>query len=333
MYVSGSSGGGAVNTSFTTLKAAFTAINSQSTQAGNNITITLTSSITETDSAVLNQPSVSNWNSLVIYPTVAGVTISGNVAGPLIKLYSADNVTIDGRVNRAGSANLTLVNSSTSETNLSGATRTSTIRIDSDAVKNAIIYCNIQGSQTSLSSGVIFFAGATSTSTGCDSNTVSNNNITGLSAGRPTCLLYSIGFSSQSRDNSNNNITNNNFYNFLNPSISSKGIIIGSSNLEWIISGNSFFETTTFNTTSSASYEIISVSLGSSDNILIENNYIGGNSPSASGTWLKTGNNNSFIGISYGSFSVYAGTIKNNSIRNFNWQKQIMEVLLLQVFT
>ena len=51
---------GAANGSYATLKLAFDALNLETTQAGNVITISITANTTETASAVLNQPAVSS---------------------------------------------------------------------------------------------------------------------------------------------------------------------------------------------------------------------------------------------------------------------------------
>lgn len=50
----------------------------------------------------------SDDTSILIYPVGTGYTISGNAAGALIELNGADNVTIDGSVNQAGAADLTI---------------------------------------------------------------------------------------------------------------------------------------------------------------------------------------------------------------------------------
>ena len=120
--VTGSTG---ANGTYATLGLAFSAING-SAQTGNNIVITLTASTNETSSAVLN---AGTWTSVNIYPTVTGITISGNLSAPLIDLNGADNVTIDGRVNATGTLkDMTIVNTSTSAT-----AGTSTIRFINDA--------------------------------------------------------------------------------------------------------------------------------------------------------------------------------------------------------
>jgi len=77
---------------------------------------------------------LSNYTSITIYPTLPNLTISGNISGYLITLNGADNVTIDGRVNRTGSTpSLTINNSNTNggEVNFINTPENSTV-----------IYCN-----------------------------------------------------------------------------------------------------------------------------------------------------------------------------------------------
>src|SRR5690242_381473 len=103
---------GAANGSYATLKAAFDALNLETTQAGSTITVTVVNSTTETAAPILNQPSVSSWTALTIQPGASPVTVSGNITGAIIKLNGADNVTIDGRIGGSG-RNLTISNTST----------------------------------------------------------------------------------------------------------------------------------------------------------------------------------------------------------------------------
>ena len=88
---------------YSTLSAAFSAIGT--TQTDMNIVITLSGSTTEPIyGAVLG---AGTWKSLKIYPTVSGVVVSNVVSSsPLITLNGADNVTIDGRVNLNGPADM-----------------------------------------------------------------------------------------------------------------------------------------------------------------------------------------------------------------------------------
>jgi len=90
--------------SYTNLASAFTAIGTS--QAGMNIVITLSANTTEPSmGAVLG---AGTWNSLKIFPTVAGVTITNELisSAPLITLSGADHVIIDGRVNQTGVADM-----------------------------------------------------------------------------------------------------------------------------------------------------------------------------------------------------------------------------------
>lgn len=101
---------------YTSLKVAFDAIN-----AGvftGNIEVRIDSNLTETTPPVLKASGVggANYTSVVIYPS-AEVTISGNLGSykAVFILEDADNVIIDGRINRTGNANaLTIQNTATS---------------------------------------------------------------------------------------------------------------------------------------------------------------------------------------------------------------------------
>ena len=172
--VTGSAGG--ANGTYTTLKLAFDALNLvTASQAGKNIVVTLTANTNETAAAVLNQPLIGSWASLTIYPTIAGLSISGNLATPLIDLNGADNVTIDGRVNQTGAKDLVISNTNTSNTN-----GTSTIRFYNHTSNNTVKYCTIKGSSTTSTGGILWFSDYSN-----DNNTIDHNDITSC-----TCLLY-----------------------------------------------------------------------------------------------------------------------------------------------
>ena len=136
---------------YTTLKAAFDDINN-GTLTG-NIELQITSSITETQLATLNASGsgFASYNNVVIYPIGAAYTIS-NVSntGGLIALNGADNVVIDGRVNRVGtSADLTL--------SFNNANPGSTIIFQNGARFNQVKYCNVNVSSPNGSHGAINF--------------------------------------------------------------------------------------------------------------------------------------------------------------------------------
>jgi hypothetical protein len=100
--VSGSNGADGYYHSLTSPAGAFGALNAYS-QTGKTITITIWgTSDTETGDNTLNAGS---WTSVTIYPRITGLYVSGNPdLQTIIGLNGADNVTVDGRLNAAGSS-------------------------------------------------------------------------------------------------------------------------------------------------------------------------------------------------------------------------------------
>jgi len=298
---------------YSNLKAAFDAIN-LGTHKG-VITVKIEDNTIETASAVLNASSgSSNYFSINIYPTATGLSISGNLATPLIDLNGADNVTIDGRVYATGSTK-DLVISNTSASNIAG---TSTIRLINDASSNIVKYCTIKGSTTNAASGILFFSSGTTT--GNISNTIDNNNITNAAdANRPLNAVYSSGTSGAL--NSGNTVSNNNIYDFLNRGTASNGINLNSNTTAWTISGNSFYETATFVPTADVQYTGINVYNLSGTNFMVSGNNIGGSSAGCGGTaWTKTNAfSNVFYGILLSVGTGIASNIQGNIIKNTNF--------------
>ena len=168
---------------YSTLKDVFDAINLGTHQGV--ITITATADSIETASAVLNASGTgaSSYSSILLQPSGAR-TISGDIAGHMIDLNGADNVTIDGL--NSGSNSLTI-------SNTSQQVSASTIRFINDASNNTVTNSTITGSTgAALSSGfgVIYFA--TGASTGNDNNTISNNNIGAAGGNLPINCIYSF---------------------------------------------------------------------------------------------------------------------------------------------
>jgi hypothetical protein len=305
--VTGSNG---ADNNYARLALAFNAINGAS-QTGTNIVITLTANTTETATAVLN---AGTWTTLSIYPTVSGVTVTGNLAVPLINLNGADNVTIDGRVGASGSTkDLTITNT--------GAGNAITIQFINSAQNNTIQYCKIKGSGTNAARGVIFFT-TSAAGTGNDGNKIDNNDFSGNAAARPANVIYSAG--TATRENSDNIISNNNFSDFLNKGIASNGIYVAGNNSIWTISGNSFYETSSFVPTASVTYYFIRINSATGVNFSVTDNFIGGSAPSCSGTWTKTNAfNNIFFGIYITAGTATASNIQNNTIRNIDWSNSL----------
>ena len=130
---------------YATLASAFSAINNGSLTG--NIELQVISNTTETTTAALNASGSgsASYSSIAIYPTAANLTISGNLAAPLILFDGADNVTFDGRVNRTGNTvALTVENTSISNVN-----KTSTFFFCNSAESNIITYCTVKGASSS----------------------------------------------------------------------------------------------------------------------------------------------------------------------------------------
>ena len=303
---------GTTGADYTTLKAAFDDVNNGSLTG--NITLQIINNTTETSSAVLNASgSGANYNSISIYPTVANLSIIGNINTALVDLNGANNVVIDGRVNATGTDPSLII----SNTSTSGGT-TSTIRFVNDASNNTVRYCQIKGSERSFSSGIVFFS-TTIIETGNDNNSINNNLITSSTdTNRPTNAIYSEG--SPGIENNNNTISNNNIFNFFSRSSTSYGINIYSNSTTFTISNNSFYETTTFIPSSAATYWFININ-SSGSGFQIQNNYLGGSATQCGGTsWIKTNaKNNAFNGITIAAGNENLSLIDGNKISNINW--------------
>lgn len=298
--------------SYTTLGAAFTDINN-GLYTG-NLTIKIRGNTTELTSAVINASGSgsANYSHILVYPTRTGIKVTGSLAAPLVDVNGADNITFDGRIDGAGTANqLTFTNSSTAST--SG---TSTFRFINSAQSDSIRYCNVEGASTDATAGVIFING--DSGNGNDNLVIINNNLTSVSAAnRPSNLIYSVGSGSSINDGAK--IQYNNLYNFFRTANTSFGINIGSGSNAFTISNNSFYETTSFTPSSAASYAAIYINNTSGGGFSISENYIGGNAANCSGTWVKNaGNSNVFYGI-YLNIGSTASSLQGNVIKNINW--------------
>lgn len=290
---------------YTTLKAAFDAINANSGQTGNTITISLTGSTTELAPAVLNQPTGGSWASLTISPGGGNaITIAGALPFPLIGLNGADNVTIDGLNN--GGNSLTISNPSTDNT---GA---STLVFYADATNNTVQNCTIEGAGTSTTLATIGFSAGIVT--GNDGNTITNCIITSAGGNLPFNAIGSAG-SSASADNSGISITNNNIQDYYSPGTASNGIFISSFSSAWTITGNKFFQTATRTATADATHRAINIITANGGGYSISNNTIGYATSTGSGVTTYDGNfATHFIGIELTAAATPVSGIQGNTI-------------------
>jgi hypothetical protein len=306
--------GSTYRNAYTTLKGAFDVINA-GTYTGDLI-IKFRGNTTETASAVLNASGAgsASYTHILIYPARSGVTVTGNLATPLVDLNSADKVTFDGRVNGTGSSyEFTFINSSTSNTSA-----TSTFRFINSAENDTIRYCVIKGSSTATTGGDVYFATATS-GNGNDGNVILSNKITSVSSSyRPINAICSVG--SSLYENSGVIIQNNDIFDFFNPANDSYGINIGANSTAFTISGNSFFETTSFSPAASVIYNVININNTSGNSFIVSGNYIGGNATACSGTWTKiNGFSNLFYGININVGTTTASSVQGNVVKNITY--------------
>ncbi|MES2591064.1 MAG: T9SS type A sorting domain-containing protein [Bacteroidota bacterium] len=299
--VAGSTG---ANGPYTSLKAAFDAINSNASQTGNTITISLTASTTELAPAVLNQPT-GLWTSLTISPSGGtAVTVTGSLPFPLIAFNGADNVTVNG-LNTGGNS-LTISNTSTSST---GAT---TIVFSADASNNTLQNCTIEGSSTSISLATIGFASGVST--GNDGNTITGCTIKAAGTNLPFNAIGSAG-TSATVDNSGISITNNSIQDYYSPASPSNGIFASSFSASWTITGNKFFQTTARTSTAGNTHRAINITTATGGGYTISNNIIGYATSTATGvTSYDGGFANRFMGIELTAAATPASSIQGNTI-------------------
>ena len=299
------------NGDYTTLRAAFNAINGQ-VQTGNSIVVTITASTDETVIPILNSGS---WTSLTIYPTAENLSLLTDSNHPVITLAGASNVTIDGRVNQAGEANLTINNSNTS-------TLAAAVKFVDGASSNTIKYCYLKGSSSlQNNSAIVHFAG-TSTTTGNSSNTIEYCNFTNSGGNRPYHAILSNSESSYL--NASNIVRYNYFYDNLGTN-GAQVVRVQNYGSAWQITGNSFFETSSIAPSGSNYYEFISIQTADYGNYTISNNYIGGSASECGGVnpLTKTINVNKFYGINLYASSSITSNVQGNTISNISWRNTI----------
>ncbi len=301
------------------LTAAFNAI--QSNTLNGDISLQLTASYNSANEPGLpiNAPSILSIRSfnVKVYPTVSGLSISGNSATGILNLSGTKNITIDGRVNATGSIRDLVIENSDITTGY-------TIQLINDAIFNTINYCTIKGGTTVATgltkSGVILFG--TGATTGNSNNTISNCEIRDAIAGFPQIAINSIG--TDAFPNANNTISNNNIQNFWHPTLASRGIDLGVGNTGWEITANSFFQNATRTSAASVTQiqTIININSTSSSGFsgyTITDNYIGGNGVGANGTWTIAGFGlYRFVGMQIITATSPLSSIQNNLIRNIN---------------
>jgi hypothetical protein len=312
--------GAVLQASYSSLKAAFDRIN-DGTHTG-AITIKIVGNTTETATAVLYASGGGgSYTSINIYPTGSGLSVSGNLAAPLIDLNGADNVTIDGRVNGTGSTvDLTIVNTSTSN-----SMSTSTIRLYDEATFNTVKYCTLLGSATGATgispmTGTVFFEGG-SMNPACSNNTIQNNNIGAAGSNLPRMAIASYAMAS-SYANDYNTVNGNNIYDFYGAATSDGvGINLGDYSAGWTISNNKFYQTAPRSGLGNSKY-LKSIYINCSNwfgGFTVTGNIIG--YANSAGTGMLTNTCGRFTGIELilGNEASTVSNVQNNTINHINW--------------
>jgi hypothetical protein len=303
------------DSTYTTLKSAFDAINAGIHQGV--IKISITANTTEIGTSKLNASGgTSSYVTIQIRPTVV-CSLRGNLPSAMIDLNGADSVVIDGRIQDTDTTrSLTITNTHSSLT-----VRSSTIRFINGARANTIRYCNIEGSgQTKESGNIVLAESAVNTSLTNSNNVIDHNDIRPANNRK---MLYGIlgRFILQNLGNNNYNIFTNNlvhgFYNYntANTDIPfPAGIYLTDHEDFATVIGNSVYQTDTIDQSQHFMY------LATGGNWFINrDNYIGGSAAQAGGhPAYYNGSNISITGLYDGSGADRGrGQVDGNVVTNF----------------
>ncbi len=285
-------------TSLTGTGGAFDMINNSVLDG--NITLTITSDLTETGTVALNTVSENGGSRTITIVPDAAIerTISGAVGTTgMIRMNGADKVIFDGRFAGLGRY-LKFVNNNTTGP---------VFNFLNDAHSDTVRYCTILGNNTS-SGNVLFSTTNVSSGTGNDSNAIMNC-IFRDTISLPTTHINSTGTATAGLENSSNTISNNEFSNF-----SANGINVtatGNGN-EWVISNNAFYQT------SSRSTQLSVIRVSGGNNQTISGNSIGGSAANRSGapSTTTTTTGTCFTGILINTTGGTGYMVSNNTIAN-----------------
>ena len=303
--------GGTAYKDYLTLKEAFTAINNGIHKG--TITLNISGNTTETAAAVLNGSGTSggsgtsSYTAINIQPSGGGVrTILGNIAGALIDLNGADNVTIDGL--NAGGNSLIMDNQN--------ITSASTIRLKADALNVTIKKCTLKSAGDNLAAAVFL---STSTTVGNDNFWIDDCDITASSTGKPTQAIY---FNASDKTD-NVKVTNCRIYDFHSTVDDVYGIRIGTSGLGTgcEITGNSFYETESRYLGVNKNFYFIGVKTDFITDLTIHDNYFGGQAVNGGSSLLplKLTGFGVFSGVYLDIGTNNTASIQNNQIKNIDF--------------
>lgn len=220
-------------------------------------------------------------NTVTILPAASNTTsINGSNATAIFDFNGVANITVSGMQNgNGGVKNLTIENTDTAGVAVRFINDANNIRLSNDSIK---------GVNTAAAGGVIFFG--TGIVNGNDNIVIDSCNIGDGLTGTPASAFYALGSTTNTNiNNSNVTISNCNIYNFFNATTESNAFKISGGNTDWIMSGNSIYQTATRTATAAIQHYVWNCNNTSANNHKILNNYIGGSAPLCGGTaWTAT---------------------------------------------
>ena len=268
-------------------------------------------------------PGASATNTLTIRPAAGAViNLTANVNSDMVRLTNAANYYVIDGINNGG-ASLNISNSNT-------GTSAATLTFSNGARNNLVRNSTILGSGTTNTGGTIFFT-TSSVAGGNSNNTVSNCNVGPSGVNTPRVAIASVGTTTAGNRNINNTISNNNIYDFFAAVSDCNGLLMADGTSDWTVTGNSFYLTSTRTiTTANADWNAIQLrNTASGNNILIQNNFIGGNVANAASGTLTINGNGAFKGIALRGGPGTKNIVSNNVIRNINFSTSVTDICSL----
>lgn len=273
--------------------------------------------------AFQGNPCSSNNLSITIRPALSvssQIVITSNSAVATFDFDGGKFITIDGRAGGIGNGKLlSIIN-----TNSAGVA----VRFINDASNNKILHCDVQGQNTSATTGassaqvgVISFGTANAvTLNGNDSNTISFCDIHATANGFPAIGIASFGNNAAlptSAWNNNNVISFCNIFDFFSPSLPSTAIKLDGGSHAFTISNNRVYQTAarTHTTTNQHRAFWLTPSANGACGFQVINNFIGGNDSIGTGVWSLGGTvGTNFWGMDINHAGVIPTSVQGNTI-------------------
>ncbi|MFN8276572.1 MAG: hypothetical protein U0T84_03745 [Chitinophagales bacterium] len=295
------------NGTYTTLGAAVTAINGF-TQAGRNVTVTISGTCTETASVTLTG-AAGVWTSLTITPSGAAL-VTGNLSGVLFSISGVASVLVDGL--NSGGNSLTFENSNT-------ATTASTIYLTNGANKIRFRNCILKGSNTNsnvATGGGLYVLGGSTATLGNNNNSLINCELAPSGTNFPYVGVFAAGTSGKL--NTADSIIGCNIHDIFNTTGSLMSAIYGfQATTQMVIYGNSIYQTSAKSTSSSGASRAIFWNVSNGSGLVVKRNIIGGSAPDGSGlTTVTSSAAANWFGIGISSITAGSNVIDSNTVCN-----------------